>query len=163
MIGDDRRIELVKYDRKSKQLVQFLGGISAGEVEVSPDGQWVVYATYPDSNLWRSKLDGSERLQLTFPPINAHEPRWSPDGKQIVFTDVPRRLFIVSANGGRPQQVMPRGEFPDTEVGVGCWMPDGNSVIFVMTWRNNLSTTYQLNLKTQEVSKLSGSEGWVAV
>src|SRR6516162_6784605 len=71
VIGDDRRIELVRYDRKSKQLVPFLGGISAGELEVSPDGQWVVYSTYPDSNLWRSKLDGSERLQLTFSPINA--------------------------------------------------------------------------------------------
>lgn len=137
----------------------FLGGISAGELEVSPDGQWVVYSTYPDSNLWRSKLDGSERLQLTFSPINAHEPRWSPDGKQIVFTDVPRRLFIVSADGGRPQQVMPKGEFPNTEVGVGCWMRDGNSILFVMGTEENPYTTYQLNLKTQEVSKLPGSEG----
>jgi DNA-binding winged helix-turn-helix (wHTH) protein/Tol biopolymer transport system component len=159
VIGDDRRIELVRYDRKSKQLVPFLGGISAGELEVSPDGQWVVYSTYPDSNLWRSKLDGSERLQLTFAPINAHEPRWSPDGKQIVFTDVPRRLFIVSADGGRPQQVMPQGELPDTEVGVGCWMPDGNSIVFVMISGTNPSTTYQLNLKTQEVSKFPGTEG----
>jgi dipeptidyl aminopeptidase/acylaminoacyl peptidase len=99
VIGDERRIELVRYDRKSKQLVPFLGGISAGELEVSPDGQWVVYSTYPDFNLWRSKLDGSERLQLTFAPTNAHEARWSPDGKLIVFTDVPRRLFIVSADG----------------------------------------------------------------
>jgi len=159
VIGDDRRIELVRYDRKSKQLVPFLGGISAGELEVSPDGQWVVYSTYPDSNLWRSKLDGSERLQLTFSPINAHEPRWSPDGKQIVFTDVPRRLFIVSADGGRPRQVMPKGEFPNTEVGVGCWMRDGNSILFVMGTEENPYTTYQLNLKTQEVSKLPGSEG----
>ncbi len=159
VIGDDRRIELVSYDHKSKRLLPFLGGISAGELEVSPDGQWVVYTTYPDSNLWRSKLDGSERLQLTFAPINAHEPRWSLDGKQIVFTDVPRRLFIVSADGGRPQQVMPRGEFPDTEVGVGCWKPDGNSIVFVMTSGTNPSTTYQLNLKTQEVSKLPGTEG----
>jgi Tol biopolymer transport system component len=159
VIGDDRRIELVSYDRKSKQLVPFLGGISGGELEVSPDGQWVVYSTYPDSNLWRSKLDGSERLQLTFAPINAHEPRWSPDGKQIVFTDVPRRLIIVSPDGGRPQQVMPQGEFPDTEVGVGCWLPDGNSIVFVMTSGTNPSTTYQLNLKTQEVSKFPDTEG----
>ena len=159
VIGDQRRVELVRYDRKSKQLVPFLGGISAGELEVSPDGQWVVYSTYPDSNLWRSKLDGSERLQLTFSPINAHEPRWSPDGKQIVFTDVPRRLFIVSADGGRPQQVMPKGEFPNTEVGVGCWMRDGNSILFVMASEENPFVTYQLNLKTQEVSKLPGSEG----
>jgi DNA-binding winged helix-turn-helix (wHTH) protein/Tol biopolymer transport system component len=159
VIGDERRIELVRYDRKSKQLVPFLGGISAGEVEVSPDGQWVVYSTYPDSNLWRSKLDGSERLQLTFAPINAHEPRWSADGKQIVFTDVPRRLFIVSADGGRPQQIMPQGEFPDTEVGIGGWMPDGNSILFVMGSEKDPYAAYLLNLKTQEVSKFPGAEG----
>jgi DNA-binding winged helix-turn-helix (wHTH) protein len=158
VIGDERRIELVRYDRKSKQLVPFLGAISAGELEVSPDGQWVVYSTFPESNLWRSKLDGSERLQLTYSPINAHEPRWSPDGKQIVFTDVPRRLFIVSADGGRPQQLMPKGEFPDTEVGIGSWMPDGNSIVFVMASGNNPFATYQLNLKTQEISKFPGGE-----
>src|SRR6516165_732316 len=116
------RFGVFEIDPTTHELRKHGVRITAGELEVSLDGQWVVYSTYPDSNLWRSKLDGGERLQLTFAPINAHEPRWSPDGKQIVFTDVPRRLFIVSADGGRPRQVMPKGEFPNTEVGVGCWM-----------------------------------------
>jgi len=157
VIGDDRRIELVKYDRKSKQLVPFLGGISAGELEVSPDGQWVVYTTFPESNLWRSKLDGSERLQLTFPPVNAHEPRWSPDGKQILFTDNPRRMFVVPANGGSLKQVMPKVEDPNTEVGAGFWMPDGNSIVFVMN-SEKTHAIYRLSLETQEVSKIPGSD-----
>ena len=160
--GDDRRIELVKYDRKSKQLVPFLGGISAGELEVSPDRQWVTYTTFPESNLWRSKLDGSDRLQLTFPPVNAHEPRWSPDGKRILFTDVPRRMFIVPAEGGSLQQVMPKGELPTTEVGAGFWMPDGNSIVFVMGSDETPYAIYRLSLKTQEVSKIPGSDGMVA-
>ncbi len=88
----------------------------------------MTYTTFPESNLWRSKLDGSERLQLTFPRVNAHEPRWSPDGKQILFTDVPRRMFIVPADGGSLQQVMPKGELPTTEVGAGSWMPDGSLI-----------------------------------
>jgi len=33
------------------------------------DGQWVAYASYPEGSLWRSKVDGTERLQLTFPPM----------------------------------------------------------------------------------------------
>ena len=128
VIGEQPRIELVHYESRTKQFVPFLGGISAGELEVSPDGQWVTYTTFPESNLWRSKLDGSERLQLTFPRVNAHEPRWSPDGKQILFTDVPRRMFIVPADGGSLQQVMPKGELPTTEVGAGSWMPDGSLI-----------------------------------
>ena len=57
---------MVRYDSKTKQFLPILGGISAEELEVSPDGQWVTYTTFPESNLWRSKLDGSERLQLNF-------------------------------------------------------------------------------------------------
>jgi len=100
VIGWQQLVELVHYESRSKRFVPFLGGISAGELEVSPDGQWVTYTTFPESNLWRSKLDGSERLQLTFAPINAHEPRWSPDGKTILFADYPSRMFMVPADGG---------------------------------------------------------------
>jgi eukaryotic-like serine/threonine-protein kinase len=107
VVGQQRRIELMHYAANSSKWVPFLGGISAGELEVSPDGQWVTYTTFPESDLWRSKLDGTERLQLTFSPINAHEPRWSPDGKQILFSDSPYKIFVVPANGGAPQQLMP--------------------------------------------------------
>ena len=159
VVGNQPRVELVRYEGKVKQFVPFLEGISAGELEVSPDGEWVTYTTYPESNLWRSKLDGSERLQLTFPPVNAHEPRWSPDGKQILFTDVPRRMFIVPADGGSLQKVMPKSELPTTEVGAGFWMPDANSIIFVMGSDKTPYAIYRLSLKTQEVSKIPGSDG----
>jgi len=162
VVGNQPRVELVRYDGKSKQFVPFLGGISAEELEVSPDGQWVTYTTYPESNLWRSKLDGSERLQLTFTAVNAHEPRWSPDGKQILFTDVPRRMYIVSANGGTLQQVMPKTELPTTEVGAGFWMPDKNSIVFVMGSDKTPYAIYRLSLKTQELSKIPGSDGLLA-
>jgi len=158
VVGNQPRIELVRYENKTKQFVPFLGGISAGELEVSPNRQWVTYTTYPESNLWRSKLDGSERLQLTFPPVNAHEPRWSPDGKQILFTDVPRRMFIVPADGGSLQQVMPKVEDPNTEVGAGYWTADGSSIVFVM-FLGRSRGIYRLSLKTQEVSKIPGEEG----
>src|SRR5262249_42249398 len=105
VVGRQNRVELVHYSNETKHWEPFLGGISAGELEVSPDGQWVVYTTFPEFNLWRSKLDGSDRLQLTFAPINAHEPRWSPDGKQILFTDFPYKILVVSANSGAPRQL----------------------------------------------------------
>src|SRR2546422_7050397 len=91
-------------------------------------GQWVTYTTYPESTIWRSKADGSERLQLTFPPMNAHEPRWSPDGREIVFTDLPAKIFVVSVNGGTPRQLMPEDN-PDF-AGAATWSPDGNSIVF---------------------------------
>jgi Tol biopolymer transport system component len=114
-------------------------------------------------------LDGSERLQLTFAPMRVHEPRWSPDGKQILFTDEPNdwpsKIFVVRADGGTPQQLMP-GDHPN-EVGAGTWLPDGNSIVFARTmgcpfwdaacYQEN-SSIYQLDLKSQYITKLPGSD-----
>ena len=30
----------------------------------SKDGQWIAYDSYPDGVLWRSRVDGSDRLRL---------------------------------------------------------------------------------------------------
>jgi hypothetical protein len=55
----------------------FLGGITADFVEFSRDGQWVLYVAFPDGTLWRSRVDGTKRLQLTFPPMVVMVPHWS--------------------------------------------------------------------------------------
>ena len=85
VVGALARGELARYDTKSAEFVPFLSGISADSVSFSKDGQWVAYFSYPEATLWKSKLDGSQRIQLSYPPLAALLPRWSPDGKQIVF------------------------------------------------------------------------------
>jgi DNA-binding winged helix-turn-helix (wHTH) protein/Tol biopolymer transport system component len=164
VIGHQSRGELVHHSNDTKQWEPFLGGISAAEPEVSPDGRWVAYTTFPDSNLWRSKLDGSERLQLTFAPINPHEPRWSPDGTQILFTDFPNKILVVSANGGAPRRLVPadRSDF----IGAGAWFPDGKSIIFGRLIGCPLDdfscfSIYRLDLTTQQESKIAGSDRMV--
>ena len=105
-IGDQRRGRLARYDPTSKQLVEYLGGISAEGPSISRDGQWVAYTTYPEGTLWRSRLDGTDRLQLTSSPMAAFLPRWSPDGSQIAFfggTSLETlRIYLVPAAGGAP-------------------------------------------------------------
>jgi Tol biopolymer transport system component/DNA-binding winged helix-turn-helix (wHTH) protein len=161
VVGVRPRGELVHYDRRAKQFVPFLGGISATEVDVSRDEQWVTYTSVPESTIWRSRVDGSDRLQLTFPPMNAHEPRWSPDGRQIVFNDFPSKLFVVSADGGTLQQLMPKDE-PD-QIGAANWSPDGGSIVFGR-WTGTMDSIaiYRLDLKTNRVSELRGSEGMLS-
>jgi hypothetical protein len=48
-------------------------GISASEAEISRDGNWVAYVSYPDLTPGAAGLDGTEKVQLT-PPI---EVDWS--------------------------------------------------------------------------------------
>src|SRR5215472_15738926 len=72
------------YDQQQKRFTPFLDGFAASVFTISPDRKWMVYADYPRHYLWRSKLDGSEKLQLT--DSYAWVPQWSADSKRIVFS-----------------------------------------------------------------------------
>jgi serine/threonine protein kinase/Tol biopolymer transport system component len=159
--GIQSRIEIVRYDIKSKTFDPFLAGTSAEGLDFSRDGNWVTYVSYPEGTLWRSMLDGGERLQLTTPPMSANLPRWSPDGKQIAFmayqAQQPQQIFIVRADGGPPEQVT-NGENSSYDP---TWSADGKSLVF---GRTRLQTQAKLdievlNLATRQVSPLPASDG----
>ena len=156
--GSQLRGELARFNQKTQQFEPYLSGMSADNVEFSRDGQWVAYVTYPEGSLWRSKADGSERLQLTFPPMQVFLPRWSPDQKQIVFSlsihSERTQNYLVSANGGTAQPVLPG----DLDEGDPNWSPDGNSLVFAASFRNKGSLNI-LDLRTHKVSVVPGSDG----
>ena len=158
--GRLRRGELSRYDVKSGEFVPFLSGISADSVRFSRDGQWVAYVTFPEGQLWRSNIDGSNRMQLTYPPLTPMLPDWSPDGKQIVFyafsAGKPTKMYIVSADGGTPDQLIP--ENPGAEWDT-TWSPDGTRIVFGGSVSNADAVIQILDLKTHTVSALSGSKG----
>ena len=104
-IGTKRRGELVRYDMQSHQFVPFLSGISAISPTFSKDGQWVAYTSYPDHTLWRSRSDGSERRQLTYPPMEVAWPSMSPDGTKVVFASCCYDTYVVGMDGGPPQLI----------------------------------------------------------
>jgi eukaryotic-like serine/threonine-protein kinase len=156
VIGEQSRGELVRYDQNTKQFLPYLSGISAHAVSFSSDGKWVAYVIYPDSTLWRSRVDGTERLQLTFSPLAAYQPYWSPDGKTIAFAGATIgklwQVYAVSAEGGTPRLVSPS----DHNYGDPTWSPDGFSLAF--GGENDNTGIYILDLKTNVVSKLPDSE-----
>ena len=163
LVGRTYRGELMRYNVKSAQFEPFLGGISAEFVVFSKDGQWVSYVSYPEGTLWRSKVDGSARLQLTYPPMYPVLPRWSPDGKNILFfefalsSDKPARMYEVSADGGSPLLLLPDNHTQQLDPN---WSPDGSTIIFANESNDPSSAIHMLDLSTHQVSDLPGSEGF---
>lgn len=76
-------VELVRYDARSRQFQSSLGGISAEYVSLSRDGRWVAYSSFPEGDLWRARVDGTEKLKLAS-GMFALSIGWSPDGGKSV-------------------------------------------------------------------------------
>ncbi|HEV2423846.1 MAG TPA: protein kinase [Terriglobia bacterium] len=156
------RGELERYDAGTKTFEPYLGGISVQDVAFSKDGQWAAYATFPEGTLWRSKLDGTEKLQLSTSPFYAMLPRWSPDGREIVYygreQGKPFRIYEVAAAGGEARPLMP--DLTGSQLDP-VWSPDGNSVAFsgLSAMQASATAIRIFDLKANHLSTLTGSDG----
>ncbi len=108
-------------------------GDFAGEADWSPDGEWIVFDTYPlaefnhmpkISNLYRIHPDRLGMEQLTnyeTTDLRATQPQYTPDGKWIIFTGVTpssRSLWAIPAEGGEPIVIAQGGIYTH-----GTWQP----------------------------------------
>lgn len=155
VIGRLEQGAMQALDLQSKKFAPFLDGLSVLEFAISPDRQWMVYIEYPTMHLWKSRLDGSDRVQLTSSP--AYWARWSPDEKWIAYMDW-KRIYIISADGGVPQPIPPSAG----DQVAPSWSHDGRSIYF-----NNFPYPGQpikgiqvLDIATQKISLMPGSTGY---
>ena len=160
-LGLNLRGTVVKYDPLSGKYTPFLSGVSATDLDFSPDGKWVAYVSIPDGALWRCRIDGSESLQLTSSPVRAALPRWSRDGKQIAYVNVltgkPWLISVVPASGGASQSLL---SDESTEIDIN-WSLEGDKIIFGrLTKLKPEGLSIQVyDLLTHKLSVIPGSEG----
>ena len=160
-LGKLRHGELVRYDQQARALLPFMNGMSVTSVDFSRDGQWVTYAKFPENTLWRSRIDGSDTLQLTFSPLAADSPHWSPDGARIAYRSAlvgkPWEIFIVSRDGGVPQQLIPGDQ---QEEGIPTWSPDGKYLTFGrLRYQPDKIDISILDLQTGQIKTVPESNG----
>ena len=110
----------------------------------SPDGKWVVFdavdvdleANTKISHLWIVAATGGEARRLNQTPHHEERPRFSPDGKRLIWiskatdpTQIWMSNFTPESGGldGTPHQV--------TNISTGAdgaiWSPDGKNIVFV--------------------------------
>jgi len=127
VVGSQSRCELTHYDGKSA-FDPYLGGGSISDLAFSPDAKWIAYVSVPDGHLWRSRIDGTDRLQLTPDGMKGGLPRWSPDGKHIAFMGTnftsDWRVYIIHADGTGLRDLIPgaKSGYDPT------WSADGKSL-----------------------------------
>ena len=164
-MGETMRGELNRYDPASGEFRPFLNGFSAGEVNYSRDGQWIAYITHPDGAVWRSRADGSDPQQLTYPDGAtlgrvgaALNPQWSPDGRFIVYAEMglySRKILLLPVDGGSPL-LLASGEFRPADP---TWSPDGKSIAYGGAGGAGKSTDIRvLKLETRQSQTIAGSE-----
>jgi dipeptidyl aminopeptidase/acylaminoacyl peptidase len=110
----------------------------------SPDGKWVVFdcedvdlaANKKTSHLWIVPATGGESRRLNPTPNHEERPRFSPDGKRVIWTSKATDLTQIwmsdfdlnsGALVGKPHQVTSISTGADGAI----WSPDGKNIVFV--------------------------------
>jgi len=167
-IGEQLRGRLVRINPETRRPEAFIGGISAEGVSYSPDHANIIWTAYPEGTLWRSRSDGSGRVQLSQPPLIARFPHWSPDGSSIAFIAARPgsdwQVYTVPASGGEPRLLVdePRGQ------GVATWSSDGKALAFghllnAAEARNQTFDIEVFHLQDRSSAAIPGSVGlWTA-
>jgi Tol biopolymer transport system component len=157
-IGEQARTEIVRLEPGAAEPVPSLPGISTDSLMYSPDGNWMAWTQLPEGTLWRSRRDGSDRLQLTTAGRPVANVRWSPDGTHLAFSalmpvSAEPRIFVIPAAGGEPRQLLDEDAFSPS------WSADGRSVTFggfPSTTGHRLRT---VDLDSRVVTVVPGSDG----
>lgn len=163
-VGHDYRSRTEQFDARKKQFVPLGGFLShADRVSFSRDRSAVMWID-PMGRLWRSKVDGTDRVQLTPESMRVFLATWSPDGSQVAL--MARRpgqtwqIFVVNSSGGNPDRLMQ----DDRNVADPSFSADGKYIAFggvpdLMGQGNTPRSIEILDLATNRISDVANSQG----
>jgi len=111
----------------------------ASDPQVSPDGTKVVFVrNFSDimkdkkrSNLWMVDFEGQDLRPLTTGNANDFSPRWSPDGKRLLYASSAEgsvQIFVRWLDTGQTAKVTSVQKSPTSM----SWSPDGKWIAFAM-------------------------------
>ncbi len=115
------------------------------------------------AEIWLMNIDGSGLMQITDIPEGACEPKWSPDGMQIVFiSPCPRHLnsypganlYLINADGSgmTPLPNVPGGDYDPS------WSPLGGQIAFTSLRKSGVPGIFIINLNDYSVKSLVEDE-----
>jgi TolB protein len=116
-VGDPNPLWLVDADGSNERQLTTPRGDGDVQPDWSPDGDWIAFSRSDDPtegragtryrhDIWLVRPDGTGLRQLTRHAGANWSPRWSPDGKRIVFASDRKHsdlldIYVMDADGGR--------------------------------------------------------------
>src|SRR6202030_4626139 len=110
----------------------------------SPDGKWVVFAAQDVdleantkiSHLWIVPATGGESHPLNETPNHEERPRFSPDGKRLIWTSKatdPTQIWMCDFNSDSGTLAGSSHQVTNISTGAdgAIWSPDGKNIVFV--------------------------------
>ena len=137
---------LTWYDIDGKEQETIGEPASIVEIALAPDQKRAAATVVSGNgagsgNIWIYDLVRGVGSRFTFDAEGASSPLWSPDGRQVAYTDSTNRIFIKAADGASE----PRALVPEAGVNrqLTSWLPDGSGILF---WVQNPKTGFDILL-----------------
>ena len=169
-------IDIYKVDVETGQIVNLTNTPKEddGAPYWSPDGKRIVFHSWRrDENddlilirdIFVMDADGKNRIQLTDHPAQDGEPRWSPDGKTMVFESFDRsdppgfNLYLMDPDGSNIRQLTFGADWEGDPV----WSPDGQWILYTSgqpgegfdLFTGGKWDIYRIHVETKEVVQIT--------
>lgn len=173
--------EIFFYDIEKKEISMMSGGkrllsfwmggwkredgrppFRASDLDWSPDGRWIVYTENLDGqkNLRIVKPDGTGRMRITNfrDGTQIGGPKWSPDGKSLLFYmyhDAQQDLWLLDMRTLK-MKPLTHDKADDRDP---LFTPDGSKVIFASDRAGEVFNLFELDLSTSRLTQLTNVVG----
>ena len=155
------------FDRKSRDSMALTSGKSKNMMpSISPDGKKIAFVSNRGdgkNRIYVMELLNSKKVtQITKGNVDDREPRWTPDGKSIIFTRIIERMKVSNI---MKVDVEPLGEpIALVDNKTRNWMadisPDGSILAYTRSLSsdgsNNVIVLQDVNTGKEEILKFSG-------
>jgi Tol biopolymer transport system component len=129
--GGDGNLSVLNSDGSVRTLLS-ANDYPVGDPSVCGDGRYVVYSTHREqkAGIWRMDSDGSNPIRIAEETV-ATSPQCSPDGKWVVYVQVPSlTLMRVTITGEKPPEKITQSPAAQ-ELYVLAFSPEGKRIAYV--------------------------------
>jgi TolB protein len=135
---------------------------SSEDAAWSPDGTQIVLSVWPEdrksARIFSIRADGGNARELTRGKHYDWGPRWSPDGKKILFEstrDGNREVYVMNADGTNPINLTSNPAVDHAP----AWSPDGQHIAWMSRAENGKASIWLMRADGSEKVNVTKAKG----